>query len=166
MLEWGAYPSSRGSSRPRGWTRVSTSGFFINWAIIYKVYKYFFFFKAFNSINFPLNITLTASNKFWFDFHLFKMSLISSCIYRFFRDVLFHFWVLGNFPVFLLLLISKFMSVMVREHSLISFLLNLLHLLYLFSPPCCLIRVLVEDMTAPLRTSAWISCLGHSLTHS
>ena len=35
ILEWVAYPFSRGSSRPRNWTRVSciAGGFFTNWAI-------------------------------------------------------------------------------------------------------------------------------------
>ena len=35
ILEWVAYPFSRGSSQPRNWTRVSciAGGFFTNWAI-------------------------------------------------------------------------------------------------------------------------------------
>ena len=35
ILEWVGYPSSRGSSWPRNWTRVSciAGGFFTNWAI-------------------------------------------------------------------------------------------------------------------------------------
>ena len=35
MLEWVAYPFSRGSSQPRSWTGVScfAGGFFTNWAI-------------------------------------------------------------------------------------------------------------------------------------
>ena len=35
ILEWVAYPFSRGSSRPRNWTGVSciAGGFFTNWAI-------------------------------------------------------------------------------------------------------------------------------------
>ena len=35
MLEWGAFPFSRGSSRPRNWTRVccTAGGFFTNWPI-------------------------------------------------------------------------------------------------------------------------------------
>ena len=35
ILEWVAYPFSRGSSHPRDWTRVSciASGFFANWTI-------------------------------------------------------------------------------------------------------------------------------------
>ena len=35
ILEWVAYPFSRGISRPRNWTRVSciAGGFFTNWAI-------------------------------------------------------------------------------------------------------------------------------------
>ena len=35
ILEWVAYPFSRGSSQPRNWTGVSciTGGFFTNWAI-------------------------------------------------------------------------------------------------------------------------------------
>ena len=34
ILEWGAYPFSRGSSQPRNWTRVSciAGGFFTSWA--------------------------------------------------------------------------------------------------------------------------------------
>ena len=38
ILEWVAYPFSRGSSWPRNWTRVSciASGFFTNWAMIRK----------------------------------------------------------------------------------------------------------------------------------
>ena len=34
ILDWVAYPFSRGSSRPRNWTRVSciAGGFFTNWA--------------------------------------------------------------------------------------------------------------------------------------
>ena len=41
ILEWVAYPFSRGSSRPRNWTRVSCTagGFFTNWAIR-EAYKY------------------------------------------------------------------------------------------------------------------------------
>ena len=35
ILDWAAYPFSRGSSQPRNWTRVSciAGGFFTNWAI-------------------------------------------------------------------------------------------------------------------------------------
>ena len=35
ILEWVGYPFSKGSSRPRNWTRVScfAGGFFTNWAI-------------------------------------------------------------------------------------------------------------------------------------
>ena len=35
ILEWVAFPFSRGSSQPRNWTRVSciTGGFFTNWAL-------------------------------------------------------------------------------------------------------------------------------------
>ena len=46
ILEWIAYPFSRGSSQPRSWTGVSciVGGFFTNWAIreahIYKVFIY------------------------------------------------------------------------------------------------------------------------------
>ena len=42
ILEWVAYPFSRGSSWPRNWTRVScTAGvFFTNWAIKEALYVY------------------------------------------------------------------------------------------------------------------------------
>ena len=40
ILEWVAYPFSRGSSWPRNWTRVSciAGGFFTNWAIREAIY--------------------------------------------------------------------------------------------------------------------------------
>ena len=47
ILEWVAYPFSRGSSRTRNWTRVSclAGEFFTNWAIQVCIYIYIHFLK-------------------------------------------------------------------------------------------------------------------------
>ena len=159
--EWAACPFPSGGIDPG-----SPAVRWILYQLSYLVYA--FFSKAFNSISFPLNITLTASNRFWFMFTFIysEYLLISFGTYRWFRCAI-SFPGTWKFPSFLSVIDSKFMSILVREYSLISVLLNWLHLLYLFSSPCPLIRVLTAViMTAPLRTSAWISCLGHSLTNS
>ena len=47
ILEWVAYPFSRGSSQPRNWTGVSciAGGFFTNWAIREAMVEYYSAFK-------------------------------------------------------------------------------------------------------------------------
>ena len=56
ILEWAAFPFSKGSSQPRDWTLVSriASGFFPNWAIR-EVWKFF------------ANIPWLSRNYFWLD---------------------------------------------------------------------------------------------------
>ena len=60
ILEWVAFPFSRGSSQPRDWTQVShiAGGFFTSWAtreaqLNYTILLYF-------CIVFPLHMTLTS----------------------------------------------------------------------------------------------------------
>ena len=56
ILEWAAFPFSKGSSQPRDWTLVSriAGGFFPNWAIR-EVWKFF------------ANIPWLSRNYFWLD---------------------------------------------------------------------------------------------------
>ena len=96
ILEWVAYPFSRGSPQPRNWTRVSciTGGFFTNWAMR----------EAF-TLNFEQLLGATSDQElpvgqlrtlFWL--HHNSASL-SACQVTF---ILSHFWFLEHSPQILL----------------------------------------------------------------
>ena len=68
ILEWAAYPFSRGSSWPRNWTGVSciAGGFFTSWAIRRTLKKSFSLILQTTSENITMKLLLSLSNFYFF----------------------------------------------------------------------------------------------------
>ena len=90
-LEWVAYPFSRGSSRPRNWTRVSciAGKFFTNWVTIKILWIYTYMFLSCSSLD-------------YFHFGILPSSLLKMFFYMDFIDhpihmILYDFAILSYF---------------------------------------------------------------------
>lgn len=105
---------------------------------MYVVYlkSFYFLIYAFIAINIPLRIAFAAFYRFWCAIlscysvsrHFLNFFLISSLTHWLFRNLLFSFHSLVNFPAFLLL-ISSFIPLWLEKiHGMISIFLNFLRL--------------------------------------